>query len=309
MNVMSRNQIINRERFSLDADMLMERIFHELDLRVEKVQPLGYEDLGDNSEVYTALHNSEQVIIKLDTGRGLANEQVAVSVLEKHDIPCPSVLGFLPEDDGQKSVIVETAISGVKLSRIKEEVADLYEATGKVLKDIHNIKLQGFGSLEVGEHGVQGQLATWKENVEMYKTNFNLLEQKGFISKVERQKLEWAHEITANTPLPEASFVHGDFQPPHMFFEDRKLTGIIDLANCYAGDPHRDIANMQYFLGPKELEAFNHGYGHMATDELTSIYGLLVTARKLIYRIDMGFTNRIPSALAALAKHFAILGM
>lgn len=285
-----------------NQEALRLRIVSELRLQIEDMKPLNIADLGDNSEVYTGIHGGEKIIIKLlKSGSGFEMEHAALDLFFKHDIPAPKVLGLLPSAKYDKPIIIETAAAGMPISRMPENIA-IYGEAGKILKRIHDIKVSGFGSFEITNDGLQGKLSSWKKNVEEFKIDFGSLERKGFIDKKERLKLEAAHEVSANIPLRQASFMHSDFSPQHVFSDGVSITGIIDLSTCYAGDPHKDITNMQYFLNQEQLSAFNNGYGPLSTDELIPTYALLAAANKVAYRADKGFIDRLPSALKILKQ-------
>jgi aminoglycoside phosphotransferase (APT) family kinase protein len=153
-------------------------------------------------------------------------------------------------------------------------------------------KLNRFGSFEIIGKNLRGALSSWKENVEEFKVDFKYLVHKNFITVTEKRKLENAHQIVANSPLVEASFMHSDFSPQHIFSGGKTITGIIDLAPCYAGDPHKDITNIQYFLNQKQLKAFNHGYGPVAQHELIAPYSLLTAASKVSISIKKKFHGK-----------------
>lgn len=294
-------------RFESDPNYILGAASSELGLKINNIAPLNDEDLGDNSEVYTAESGERRIIIKLlPDYTQFQLEKAAFDLLSQHNIPCPTVLGILPANVQHKAAIIETAILGKPISHMEDNLA-MYEAAGVTLKNIHAIKLDGFGSLEITTNGLRGRLASWKENAEKFKIDFASLQERGFIDSQGRAKLEHAHEVTANTELPQASFMHSDYSPQHVFSDGEKITGIIDMGTCYAGNPHKDITNMQYFLNPQQLAAFNSGYGPMTTDELIPYFALLAAANKVAYRADRGFADRLPEAIAALNQSLTIV--
>ncbi|HYF05171.1 MAG TPA: aminoglycoside phosphotransferase family protein [Patescibacteria group bacterium] len=292
--------MIEKTRFESDKSILASRINNELGLELSDINPLNSDELGDNSEVYTAHTADTEVVIKLlPEVLGFEMEQAAFKLFTEHGIPAPKVLGVLLPDQSHKAVIVETLIPGKPISRNKENT-QLYAEAGVVLKKIHGIKVEGYGTFEITEQGVRGTFSSWKANAEAFKLNFELLERKGLIDFSARTKLEHAHKITSNAPLPHASFIHSDYSPQHVFSDGKQITGIIDVATCYGGDPRQDIVNMQYFLNPKQREVFDAAYGPLASDQLIPYYAALAAANKVAYRSDRGFTDRLAEGLSQL---------
>lgn len=290
------------ERFEVNKSDLKSRIRSELGLDVENITPLDAEELGDNSEVYRATQGGEKVIIKLlANDYDLQLEQAIFSLYNSYDIPSPNVRGLLLSSENQKALIIETEIEGTPISNLENNVA-IYEKVGQVLKNIHNIKIEGFGGLDITDDGLIGSAKNWKENVEEYKIDFAALQKQGVIDESTRIRLDQAYKIILNADLPRASIIHNDFQPQHVFSDGENITGIIDVSSSYAGDPRMDIAYMQYHLEGDELEAFNRGYGELATDPLMPAYRVMVAISKIDYRVERGYTYRLPAGLKMLSK-------
>lgn len=288
------------ERFESNTSNLSSRIEKELGLILENIQPLNSEDLGDNSEVYKADYQDKRVVVKLlKDDSQLRMEQAAFNLLGKYNVPVPEVFGVLPSLDSSKAIIVESEIAGAPISNL-EYSSMMYEEVGRVLKEIHNIHIDGFGELEISDKGLIGIDRSSKENWDRYKTDFDLLESSGVINQDIKSKLEKAFELVSTADLPQASFLHNDFSPYHVFTDGKKITGIIDISACYAGDPRVDIAYMQYHLTGDELEAFNKGYGALAEDQLMSAFRLMTAADKLAYRVERGYKDRIPDGVKIL---------
>lgn len=289
--------------------LLSTALKQELGLVVTNIRPLNPGDLGDSAEVFSGVHDCQKIFIKLQaTSESLRIESLALGLLRERGISCPEVLGFI---DNVKSLglalLTDTALGGTPLSREEDATKKLAacKAAGKMLKKIHEIKLEGFGSLKFHNNKLSGSLKTWRENVEHFRPDFEYLNEQGYINDKEFKKLVDAHEATASVFLPQASLIHGDYSPQHIYTANGAITGIIDLGVCRAGDPRKDIATMHFFLSPDEAKIFDSGYGSLANDPMMTRYDLLQAAVKVEYRAKKGFADRLPAALEALKNNLS----
>lgn len=200
---------------------------------------------------------------------------------------------------------METAAIGKPISRLadEEKTASLYESAGRFLKSIHDIKVEGFGSFILENKMLKGELLTWKENVIQFRPDFEFLLQNELVTTKAYDIVIKNYEDTVNLELVQASFNHGDFSPQHLYSNGEQITSIIDLGNCYAGDPRKDIATMHYFLNENEIRFFDKGYGISVEDvDVIKKYTMMLAVSKLKYRITNNYTDRIPYAMQALKK-------
>lgn len=295
-----------RERIS-DLAPIEFVIRENFDISISNLAPIPTQDLGDNCEVLSGFIDGQKVFVKLlEDPRDFQVESAAFKLLGDHGIASPKVLGLLEKANGiGKAIIIETAAEGRPLSQLsaEEQSPKLFKKAGAYLKSIHDIKLDGFGPLDVSAEVVRGTMPTWKNNVEFYRHDFNFLRERQLITDEELKTLEDTYQKLIGVDLPVASFIHGDFGKSHIFTDGNEITGVIDFGNAYAGDPRKDIATANFFMTPTETENFNQGYGEMASDPLMPYYRLMLAATKLEYRIKKGYLDRVPRAMDKLKQY------
>lgn len=296
----------SRERISNLAPIEF-AIKQNFEISIDNLAPIPAQDLGDNCEVLSGFYNGQKVFVKLlENPRDFQVEAAAFKLLGEHGIASPKVLGLIEQVGGiGKAMIVETAAEGRPLSQLnqEEQSPELFEKAGKYLKSIHDIKLEGFGPLDVSGDVVKGTMSTWKENVEFHQHDFDFLIKQGLITEDELKILQNTYQKLLHASLPTASFIHGDFGKSHIFTDGKEITGVIDFGNAYAGDPRKDLATANFFMSPTETESFNKGYGAMTSDPLMPYYRLMLAATKLEYRIKKGFLDRVPRAMDKLKQY------
>lgn len=292
-----------------DATLVQSALVDDFAIRVENLSRLT--DLGDNSEAFSADFNGQKIIIKtIENDHGTyAVELASLELLRQHGIPVAIPLGYREKAKYlDRPMLVQTAVLGAPMSRAQETQRSpkLHTAVGEMMKRIHDIKLAGFGKVEVRDGNLHGQSTSWKESLLAYKpngvsnTDVAYLIDNGFINSVEARKIENAFAEVLDVDLPQASFLHNDIQGGHVFTDGEKITGIIDMGGVSAGDPRFDIAIAHYFF-PKELRpAIDQGYGELSQDPLVDKYFLLTAARKIVYRHKKKFIDRIPKAVELL---------
>jgi aminoglycoside phosphotransferase len=143
-------------------DAINAALKEHLDLEVRDVQSLDPKDLGDNAEVFTGQLADRKVFIKLESNaKALAIEKAIFDLLNKYGIPCPKALGFIPNvPHFNKALLIDTAVEGIQLSRLEPSESNLEacEAAGKTIKKLHEIKVDGFGSLQFKNNELIGSM-------------------------------------------------------------------------------------------------------------------------------------------------------
>ena len=292
-----------------EVSMLQSALAAEFGMQVENLTSINPEDEGDNSEVFSGNYEGRKVFVKTSNDpQTFVLEVAGLELFQKHGVPGPRTLIFKEYVKSiNQSLMVQTAAVGISLNRLSAErsVAGVYEEAGKMLKKIHDIKLEGFGTLRLNDGRLVGDTKSWKNYVLSSRPDVDLLKTKCFLTDQEIKILLAAREEIAHTKLGEASFLHGDFQAPHIFTDGTGITGIIDLGGSSAGDPRNDIAKSHYFLQPENIPAFDRGYGNLASDPLVTKHLLMTASRKVEYRIKHGFTRRFPKAIKKLKTIFS----
>lgn len=280
----------------------------EFGLKLGKLSVIEESYKGDNSEVLVGESEGKQVVVKLaNDGITYPIEAAGSKLLASRGIPCAKVLAF-GENVGKlnKDIIIQTMVSGTPLGRVEAaQRPSVYKEAGRILREINNIKLEGFGRLKVESEKLKGEHSAYKEAREAVKPEFEYLLEHGFINQAELEKLNQIYEEIAGIDLPQAFYLHNDFHGSHIFTDGGKVTGIIDLGNSYAGDPRKDIAIAHFFLSPKERAAFDEGYGDAVNDPMIDKYITISAAQKVEYRHKKKFTERVARALQILKEQLS----
>jgi aminoglycoside phosphotransferase (APT) family kinase protein len=297
----------NRRRKKYDLATVEAVIKDDFRLHISSLSEINPTYLGKTSEVYSGLYDDQKVIIKI--GRHARRYRVEVAGLElfhKYGVPSPQTLAFRKKAKYiDKAVLIQTAAYGAALKQLsmKQITPKLWQAAGGTLRRIHDIKLEGFGTLDLNSGKLEGQSATLNQrylNQKPYVLHY--FAKRRFASSSDIEKIEAAFCNILEADVGQASFLHNDFNLNHIFTDGEQITGIIDLSAAYAGDPRSDIAVSHYFLPPNARADFDRGYGDLALDRLVSQYDLAVAARKLVLRDKRDLTDRIPGAIEILKK-------
>ncbi|MBI3952812.1 MAG: aminoglycoside phosphotransferase family protein [Candidatus Doudnabacteria bacterium] len=294
------------EKEETEINLIQQVLAGEFDMSVANI---GKGTQGDHSEVFFGEFDGRKVFIKTNSDtRVFPVEAAGYGLFRQHGIPCPEILaqkertGYL-----NRSVLVETAVPGKRLKDLTEtqDVSPLFEAAGRTMAKIHQIKVEGFGTLRYRGSSLRGDCETWKENVLGYDRDLGYLKANGFVDERQLKILTDSIQEIAEVDLPIAIFLHNDFHHGHIFSDGKEITGIIDLGACFSGDPRRDLAVARFYQTAEEAQAFNRGYGPLAYDPVVSKYLLLVAAEKVRYRHKGGFAHRMSQALETLSRSFA----
>lgn len=285
-------------------EIIQHALTQELNFSIEGLAPLPSEDMGDVSSVFTGVHDGQKVIIKLGrTGESFQTEAAILDLMQQHGIPCPKVVRVLETlHRVERPVIVETRSEGASLKHLKEEenLPRLLEQTGKILKTIHNIPLDGFGELKIENEKLVGSRSSWQEYMETYEPRIQYVLENGFINQDEDRRIREILQEIMESDIPQGFFLHGDVHEMHIFTDGKDVTGIIDPGYALSGDPRWDVAYAHFFLTPQERIHFNDGYGDGVHDPVVSAYMLMIAVDKIKYRHAGGFIHRMPQAINTL---------
>jgi aminoglycoside phosphotransferase (APT) family kinase protein len=300
-------ELSNRRKEKHDLVSVKAALADDFRLHISSLSKIDPTYLGNTSKVYFGLYNDQKVIIKI--GRDPRKYRVEMGGLElfhKYGVPGPQTVAFRKKAKFiDKPVLIQTAAYGIALKQLAMEqiTPKLWQAAGRTLRRIHDIKLEGFGTLDLSSGKLEGQSATLNQRyLDQKPYVLQYLAKCKFLSSSDIEKIEAAFCNILEADVGQASFLHNDFDRNHIFTDGERITGIIDLGAAYAGDPRSDIAVSHYFLPPDARADFDRGYGDLVLDPLVSQYDLAVAARKLIIRDRRGLTDRIPGAIEILKK-------
>lgn len=207
---------------------------------------------GGSTFVYRIMRGDERFYLRVlpEIGDSFAPEARAHALLRQMGVSVPEVLAYEHRHaELGLSVMLTTEIAGEPLSRPTGEVeraAILFEG-GRELARINSIPVSGFGwirrdlpvvtvlSAELPTNGdfLLGELAA----------DLALLSSRGF-AQVERVAIEAAAaRCTTLLDTSQGWLAHGDFDPTHIYGQDRRYTGIIDLGEMRGADRAYDLGH------------------------------------------------------------------
>jgi aminoglycoside phosphotransferase (APT) family kinase protein len=135
-------------------------------------------------------------------------------------------------------------VGGSPLSHSSPELT----AAGPLLRQVHEIALDGYGYLATRETDLCGEDGSWHHTIQR---RIQGLEPIAEARLVDPGLLSRAVEIV-NDSLPRLAsprpgrLLHGDFHPRHVYGRDGQVSGIIDWADASCGDPLYDFGRIMH---------------------------------------------------------------
>lgn len=224
--------------------------------------------------VYEAQYPENPVIFKAIDPDGCDPDGIALEawVCEKVcalGVPGPRVLAVNTSKSlFPGSYFVMEKASGFALNSLElttEERQHYVRLLGGYLRQIHAVKLDGFGWLDEAHYAqtgeVKGQEATWRISVlKKVPTSLEYLEREGAVDK---RTVEMIHSLIAAhdkvlDQCAEASLLHGDLGDIHVWVDPAQeiITSLVDFGERKAGDPVWDIIEWEW----KEIDTLLEGY-------------------------------------------------
>lgn len=296
----------NQERV-VTPDLVETSLSKDFGFEMSEIEKLRSDEQGQNSIVFTGIHEGQKVIAKFGERPLDAHvEFLGSRLLRDHGIPTPKALLFSEKVKGiERPILVQEAARGTSLRQSQDKNPKLWKDAGRVLSRIHQIKVDGFGSFKVENEKLKGE----EDQLKVFKPDFTRLVTLGHLDERERNELEKVFSEIESIDMPQASFLHNDYHSGHIFTDGDTVSDIIDLGGSFAGDPRRDIAVVRYSMlstSPSNIEVFNRGYGKLANDPVVSRYFVLIAARKLLrYTSRKGLEDDIPEAVSKLKTALA----
>lgn len=291
----------------LEGDALVQAVKDDFGLQIENPEKIIR---GLSNQVYEATYHGEKIYIRINKDANKFKVEIeGYKIFENQGIPVPKVIAFKesPNSIGQPTMILEAA-QGKEINKSglsKTEKEEIYENVGALMKKMHETKLEGYGSLDFADGVLSGRFSSpaefWKSKDTEHAQVLRFLVENSFISDTEAKKLKQVYEEIAMLDFGVASLLHLDIHSAHIFVEEGKVSGIIDLGGLTSGDPRNDIAMSLIFQNAKEQEAFKRGYGELAYDQAVIKYMAVIAARKAQLRTKRGQKQEaVDSALTRL---------
>lgn len=243
-------------------------------------------------------------------------ETYASKLLRDLDVP---MTRFLASDESRTRLpfryTIANYLPGRQVMTFKDEpdVADLYRQMGAMLRKLHTVRVDGYGSF--GEDGVVNPAATNAEFIgRFFAHGFDRFRHYGGDEALARQlEAIVADHADVIEYSSGAVFAHDDFQPHNVLAERDsngrlQLTGLLDFGNAKASDPACDLAKALFCSehdAPGSGPAIREGYGpidHPDPDAALWIYLLL-------HRITMWWWLRHVGVIGEDERHDLIVDL
>ncbi len=294
----------------LEEWQFIEAVKKDFDLEVTDLEKVTS---GWANQVYKASLNGETIFIRMNKKTEVFPVEIlGYELFEQQNIPVPEVIAYQehPQSIGYPTMILSAA-EGIDLVKAKispEQEEKIYEQVGEILRKINEIKLDGYGALEVKDGKLKGKFDNWKDSwmssEEHFYKDAEILNGSSLITPEEFQKLEEVYREIGSLDFGQASLLHRDVHSTHIFIKGDKVTGIIDLGRLEAGDPRYDIAMSLLYQNNKRKEAFKKGYGDLADDPMVTKYILSIAAMKIAFRFKNKLTDSMEEALRVFKEAF-----
>lgn len=206
--------------------------------------------------------------LKVAGEEDLLREVGVLELLGRRAVPVPAVLGW----DGSGEVCGRPCamladVGGRPLRGHEPRLA----GAGRLLRQVHAISMDGFGSLVVAGDGPHGTDATWGRAVMARCAGLGPAIDAGLVpAKLVVRALTAIGErrdlLDATTS---GCLLHGDFHPRHVYVAGGSITGIIDWGDASVGDPVYDLGRLLH----SAAMSGGPGRGRRLVDALLTTYG------------------------------------
>jgi Ser/Thr protein kinase RdoA (MazF antagonist) len=264
------NEVVERVNTSLGSDKLT------------SIEPLDIDaqtNLGNvNSVRVGTFASGKEVIIRChpkSVRNGYFHAEATASHLAKEaGLPSYDTVVVHDYEDGDDFAFhVLEKLPGTAIKKWLEahpnDEAALLPKIGKMMAQLHQVKVDGFGPFD-NERAQNGELIglhkTFGEAVRAgLPFNLDVLQKEGVLS--DGQVAAVTKLFGDNNPLlyvKRGVLVHNDFADWNLLTDGKDVTGILDWDECVAGDAVGDIACWSTFFDPERLEGFLEGYWQVA---------------------------------------------
>lgn len=269
-----------------------------------------------DSIVYTGVGGSTTLVFKMMDPHGRDKDRIAAEAwsltkARSVGVPTPAVVRV----DGSKSLLPSTymvmeQVRGTDLRTPQlsdDEMRPYLLKIGRMLKQLHTAKVDGYGFLDQDEAGqVRGVSASWHAAaLDAFEDGLRTLRDGELISAEQSQLAQKI--VRESEPLLAENYnslLHGDVGPIHVFadLEMEDLTGLIDFGECKSGDPVWDLVDLRGRYVPTVIEGYAPDAAMRSTlQDRFALYGIL---RNMIWALR--WHNVWPNAVAnAIGHHIA----
>lgn len=189
----------------------------------------------------------------------ILKEVVATKLCSEKGIPVPKII-YSDED-----LLIESCIEGIDLDDIetsKENFERIYLQIGKLMKTMHSIQGQNFGS--VNQNQLIGNITSQEEAILSWiPSEIERLEKLNYYSSEELNKIKNFFENNKSILNTEESvLLHSDITDSNIVIKNNAVSGFIDFGDLSVGPAMQDFAFMYIdHFGDYKFEKLLEGYG------------------------------------------------
>ncbi|CAF1054980.1 unnamed protein product [Rotaria sordida] len=278
---------------------------------------------GNDSEVYDIkLNNDEHIILKVHRFGDVSYDQEAWAINEcrKHGVPVPQVLLVGKEliNNEMRDIMILEKVKGRSFRKVidgenisKNDVAQVLEQAGTILKRIHSVKVNGYWRLN---HDNQWDFDSWtdymkstiRDRIEDKQCLFDVGLNEGDFNFIMKCHVLYMNNYECHQPV----LCHGDYTHEHWFVDESlNITGIIDFGDMQGGPVTTDFAIFQMNESKSDVNSLIRGYNGIndsAINECFSqeldLHTLIISIGYLIYFTKQNNTEDIKQTLDSLKK-------
>ncbi|MFH1325466.1 MAG: aminoglycoside phosphotransferase family protein [archaeon] len=248
----------------------------------------------------------------------LAKEKYVIEILQSNNIPSPKIYAFhYPQENEKEGYMILGKFKGQRLDTIwdflsKEEKIKITKELGKLLSEIHKIKLPKYGF--VGEYG--NIITEMSEDLFEFRSQGEKTEHSQFLKEFLAEILkdlarvmafktvspefikDFMHYLAKNLDkidsCQEPTLIHGDFMTGHIFVDkiegEYKIQGLIDFEFALSLSPDYDFIKLhrQGFFEDEELKnALKESYGEI-NEEAVKVHRIIRDLQFAIVLLESG---------------------
>lgn len=216
---------------------------------------------------YLAETTQGTVVVKFGRPSGRSSPLVeawAYEQCKKLGLRAPKVLAT----QANPECIITGALPGRSLWKLPASAdhATAWAEAGADLRALHDIRLAGFGPLDLDSPGrdPRGTARSWAPFLDdairrglPYLAEHDVIPRAAATTLVRRLS-DVAVEVSG---FSEARLLHGDLEGGHIYVDDHRYVGMIDFDQAQAGDPRWDLARVTLWDGEQALDWLLDGYG------------------------------------------------
>lgn len=312
-----------RDRYAhFEAKNVVARIAKKsLKAGISRVEPLGMGANAFDHLVFRA-HTDKglKVVFRLNTDSLIAEEFLTEAMLydtwHKAGIPSPEVYDVTlrnGSDDFDYILLEHVGTHDVEeyLRHYPHNRSRYAYESGKFLKRLHTVPLEGFGMLVIRDGVLKGVQKTWREalHTRLEETLKYLVYHNLLTSKQEKEIRRAFVENEELLVLENGVTLHGDYHNANIMIDEvsGKVVSAIDISQAKAGDPIYDIAFYGTYVSPEIFGSFCEGYfdhGHPSKnfERKLALYQLRIYLSKAKLRKRFGYEERIGQAIEGILQ-------